>query len=79
MDFTDILENLSTLTDAQMKVVSDHMEEIRIQRETKKRKDIINNFKEAFLALREANINISYFADDDCEVNLYDYDGFCFY
>ena len=78
MDFTNILESLPTLTDAQLKVISDHMEEIRIRRETEKRKNLINNFKEAFLALREANVNICY-CDDDCEVDLYGYDGFCYY
>lgn len=79
MDFTNILEVLPTLTDCQMKVIYDHMGEIQRQREEEKRNKLINDFKEAFLALRQANIDIYYtFNDDDEEVNLYDYDGFYF-
>ena len=79
MDFTNILEVLPTLTDCQMKVIYDHMGEIQRQRETEKRKELINNFKEAFLALRQADINISYvFNDNENEIDLYDYDGFYF-
>lgn len=79
MDFTNILEVLPTLTDCQMKVIYDNMGEIQRQREEEKRNKLINDFKEAFLALRQANIDIYYtFNDDDEEVSLYDYDGFYF-
>lgn len=79
MDFTNILEILPTLTDCQMKVVYDHMAEIQRQREAEKKEKLINNFKEAFLALRQADIDIYYvFNDNENEVDLYDYDGFYF-
>lgn len=79
MDFTNILEVLPTLTDCQMKVIYDHMGEIQRQREAEKKNTLINNFKEAFLALRQADIDIYYvFNDNENEIDLYDYDGFYF-
>ena len=79
MDFTNILEILPTLTDCQMKVVYDHMEEIQRQREAEKKEILVNNFKEAFFALRQANIDISYvYGDNNGEVDLYNYDRFYF-
>ena len=58
MDFTNILEVLPTLTDYQMEVISDHMEEIQRLRKAEKREKAINNFKEAFSALRKAGVDI---------------------
>ena len=59
MDFTNILEVLPTLTDCQMKVIYDHMGEIQRQREEEKRKAVINDFKKAFSALREAGVYVT--------------------
>lgn len=78
MDFTNILEVLPTLTDCQMKVISDHMEEIQRLRKTEKEK-AINNFKEAFSALHKAGVHISveyeneYYYDDVCIDNVYQF------
>jgi len=58
MDFTNILEVLPTLTDCQMEVISDHMEEIQRLRKAEKREKAINNFKEAFSVLRKAGVDI---------------------
>ena len=78
MTITDILEVLPTLTDCQMKIIYDHMGEIQRQREEEQRKKLINDFKEAFLALKRANIDIYYTDDDDKEIDLCDYDEFYF-
>ena len=79
MDFTNILEVLPTLTDCQMLTIYDHIREIQRQREEEKKNTLVNNFKEAFLALRQADINIYYvFNDNENEIDLYDYDGFYF-
>jgi len=78
MDFTNILEVLPTLTDCQMKIIYDHMGEIQRQREEEQRKKLINDFEEAFLALKRADIDIYYTDDDDKEINLRDYDEFYF-
>ena len=79
MDFTNILEILPTLTDFQVKVIYDRMGEIQRQREEEKKNTLVNNFKEAFLALRQADIDIYYaYNDNENEINLYDYDGFYF-
>ncbi len=59
MDFTNILEVLPTLTDCQIKVIYDHIGEIQREREEEKRKILINDFKKAFSALREAGIYIT--------------------
>lgn len=79
MDFTNILEVLPTLTDCQMLTIYDHIREIQRQREEEKKNTLVNNFKEAFLALRQADIDIHYvFNDNENEIDLYDYDGFYF-
>ena len=79
MDFTNILEVLPTLTDCQMKTIYDHMEEIQRQREAKEKAKLIGNFREAFSALRQANIDIYYvYGENEGEVDLCDYDGFYF-
>lgn len=79
MDFTNILEVLPTLTDCQMLTIYDHIREIQRQREEEKKNTLVNNFKEAFLALRQADIDIYYvFNDNENEIDLYDYDGFYF-
>lgn len=72
------LKELNTYTDEELGEIFNTITEIQRQRKEEKRKNLINNFKEAFLAMREANISITYFADDDYEVGLYDYDGFCY-
>ena len=72
MDFTNILEILPTLTDCQMKVIYDHMGEIQRQREAEERKTLINDFKKAFSALREAGVYISIeYESEDCYDNIY--------
>lgn len=80
MDFTNILEILPTLTDCQMKVVYDHMAEIQRRREAEKKEALINNFKEAFYALKEADVDIKYENWGlDLEVSLDKFDCFGFY
>ena len=79
MDFTNVLEVLPTLTDCQMQIIYDHMGEIQRQREAEKEK-AINNFKEAFSALRKAGVNISveyeneYYYDNVSIDNVYQFD-----
>lgn len=67
------LKKLNTYTDAELDEIFNAIAEIQNQRILKKRNQLIENFKEAYLALRNANILV-YHEED----RIWDFDEFEF-
>lgn len=84
MDYTDS-NNLSAMTDEQIKKAIEALENESAYRKRQKEANLIENFKKAFYALQDAGMDISYVLQDgDYEdgdenfAHLTHWDGFYF-
>lgn len=59
MDFTEIIKAMETMTDAQIASIQKSADGILKQRDNERKVKAIQNFKEAFSALRKAGIFVS--------------------
>ena len=59
MDFTEIIKAMETMTDAQIASIQKSADGIMKIRENEKKEKAIQNFKEAFTALRKAGVFVS--------------------
>lgn len=82
MDFTEIIKAMETMTDAQIASIQKSADGIMKVRDNEKKVKAIQNFKEAFTALRKAGVYVSI----ECEYEDYcideyieDADQFDFY
>ena len=67
MDFTEIIKAMETMTDAQLASIQKSAVGIITERDNERKVKVIQNFKEAFSALREAGVFVSI----ECEVEDY--------
>lgn len=72
MDFTEIIKAMETMTDAQIASIQKSADGIMKVRDNERRVKAIQNFKEAFSALRKAGVYVSV----ECEDEDY-YDNVC--
>lgn len=78
---TDIpINELLSMSDGELQTCLRRINEEINRREATKRQKLIDNFKEAFYALREARVYIKYYEDEyhDDYTSLTDWDGFDF-
>lgn len=59
MDFTEIIKAMETMTDAQIESIQKSADGILKVRDNERRVKAIQNFKEAFVALRKAGVYVS--------------------
>ena len=81
MDFTEIIKAMETMTDAQIASIQKTADGIMKVRENERKVKAIQNFKEAFSALRKAGafVSIECECEDYCdEVYIEDVDQFIF-
>ena len=71
---------LLSMSDGELQTILRRVNEEITRRERTKRQKLIDNFKEAFYALREAKVCIQYYEDDygDDYTRLTDWDNFDF-
>lgn len=72
MDFTEIIKAMETMTDAQIESIQKSADGIMKVRDNEKKVKAIQNFKEAFSALRKAGVYVSIECEgDDYYDNVY--------
>lgn len=59
MDFTEIIKAMETMTDAQIESIQKSADGIMKIRDNERKEKAIQNFKEAFTALRKAGVYVS--------------------
>ena len=78
MDFTEIIKAMETMTDAQIESIQKSADGIIRERDNKRRIEAIQNFKEAFSALRKADVYVSVECEDCDNVYINEVDQFNF-
>lgn len=78
MDYTDA-NNVSAMTDEEIKRVLKELNDELNYRKRQREANLITNFHKAWSALKDAGINVSYAdGDEDIEICLIDWGGFNF-
>ena len=78
MDFTEIIKAMETMTDAQIASIQKSANGIMKMRDNERKVKAIQNFKEAFSALRKADVYVSVECEDCDNVYINEVDQFNF-